>query len=82
MFLRLKFLEYDNHTIHPDWRLSLDYAPLTVNISIFKEYIQTRKYTLVKNSKEKNKFINKLIEAIKGINMENIQNEEALNQII
>jgi len=60
----------------------LDYAFLTVNISIFKEHIQTRKHTLVKNSKEENKFIKKLIEAIKGINMENIQNEEALNQII
>jgi len=82
MFLRLEFLKYDNHTIYPTWRLSSDHAFLTVNISIFKEHIQTRKHTLVKNSKEENKFINKLIEAIKGINMENIQNEEALNQII
>jgi len=42
MFLRLESLEHDNHTIHPDWRLTLDHVLLTINISIFKEHIQTR----------------------------------------
>jgi len=36
MFLRPEFLEHDNHTIYPDWRLTSDHAPLIVNISIFK----------------------------------------------
>jgi len=82
MFLRLEFLEHDNYTIHLNWRLTSDHAPLTVNISIFKEYIQTRKCTLVKNSKEKDNFINNLIEAIKEMNMENIQSKEVSDQII
>jgi len=82
MFLRPESLEHDNHSIYPDWRLTSNYALLTVNISIFKEHIQTRKWTLVKNSKEEEKFINKLFEAIKRLNMENIQNVEVLEHII
>jgi len=76
MFLRLEYLKHDNYTIYPDWRLSSDYVPFTVNISIFKEYM------LVENSKNKDKFINKLIKIIKGTNMENIQNKDVLNQIV
>ena len=82
MFLRLGFLEYNNHIIYPDWRLTSDHALLTVDILISEEHIQTRKHVLVKNSKEENDFINKLIEAIKGINTENIQRKEVLDQII
>ena len=37
---------------------------------------------LVKNSEKENNFINNLIEAIKGINTENIQSKEVLDQII
>jgi len=43
IFLRPESLEHNNHTIHPDWRLTSDHAPLTVDISIFEEHIQTRK---------------------------------------
>ena len=82
MFLRLELLEYDNHTIHPDLRLTSDYTPLTVDISIFKEHIQTRRCMLVKNSEEEDKFINKLIETIKEMNTENICNKNVLDQII
>jgi len=82
MFLRPESLEYNNHTIHSNLRLTSDHAPFTVNISIFKEYIQTRRCTLVKNGKEENKFINELIEAIKEMNTKNICNKNILNQII
>jgi len=57
MFLRLESLEHDNHTIHPDWRLTSDHALLTINIFIFKKYTQTRKQTLAKNSKKEENFI-------------------------
>jgi len=75
-------LEYNNHTIHSNWRLTLDHTSLTVNISIFEEHIQTRKCILVKNSKEEDNFMNNLMEAIKEMNMENIQSKEVLDQII
>jgi len=37
---------------------------------------------LAKNSEKEDNFINDLIEAIKGINTENIQSKEVLDQII
>ena len=81
MFLRLESLEYDNHIIHPDWRLTSDHTPLNINISIFEEHIQTRKRMLVKNSKEEF-FIKELIEAIERLNTENIQSKEVFEQIV
>ena len=60
----------------------MDHASLTIDISIFKEHIQTRKRMLVKNNKEEESFVNKLIEAIKRLNIENIQSKEVLEQIV
>ena len=82
MFLRVESLKHDNHTIYSDWRLTFDHAPLIINISIFEKHIQTRKLMLVKNSKEEKYFLNELIEAIKEINIENIQSKEVLKLIV
>jgi len=71
-------LEHNIYSIHPDWRLTSDYAPLTVNIAILKENIQTRRQILVKSSKEEENFISELIIAIIGLNIENIPNKEVL----
>jgi len=34
IFLRYSSEELENHTIHPEWRLALDHASLTITISI------------------------------------------------
>jgi len=81
MFLWLNSSELNNHLIYSDWRLLSDYVPFTIDISIFKKYISTKKHIIVKNSKEKN-FINKLIETIKSLNMEQISSKEILKQIV
>ena len=70
IFLQPNSSELNNHLIHPDWRLSSDYVPLTVDISIFKEHIPTKKHTIVKNSKEVKNFIIELIETVKSLNTE------------
>jgi len=57
-------------------------VPLTVSIIVTKEHIQTRKCTIVKNSKEEENFIAKLIKAIKRLNIKNIPCREVLEQII
>jgi len=68
--------------IYPDWKLSLDYTSLSVNITVIEEHVQTKKCTLVKNSKEEEKFIEELINTIAKLNTENISNKEMLEQIV
>ena len=82
MFFRLGSLEHDNHSIYMDWHLTSNYVPLTVNIAIFEEFFQSKRCILVKNSEEEDKFIVKLIEATKMLNMEDIQSKEVLEHII
>ena len=52
--------------------------PLTIDIAIIEEHIQTKKYTIVKNSKKEMNFITELIETIKSLNTEQISNKEIL----
>ena len=82
MFLRPELIEHNNHSIHPNWKLTSNHASLTINISIFKEYIQTRRQMLAINNKEEEYFLNKLINTIKKINAENIQSKEVLKSVI
>ena len=67
--------------IYPEWGLLSDHAPLTVDIVIIK-YIQTKKYTIVKNSEEEKNFIAGLIEAVKRLNIEHISTKENLEWIV
>ena len=82
MFLYLNSSEHDNHHIHPDWRLTSDYAPITIDISILKKHVQTKKQSLIKNSEEETHFIDELINSIKGLNIESIQSIDTLEAII
>lgn len=49
-----------------------------VDIHITKEFIQDKRCTIVKNSKEKEEFTSDLIEAIKKINISYLVNKESL----
>ena len=82
IFLRLNSLEFDNHTIHSELHSELhylsNYALLIVDISIIKEFIPNKQYTIIKNSEEENKFITDLIKTIKKIGTEQISNKNLL----
>lgn len=82
MFLRANLLELNNHMIHLEWRYLSDHAPLTVNIFINKEYVPTKRHTIIKNSEEEVKFIAELINDIKRLNTENLTSKVTLNQTI
>ena len=82
MFLRLYSLEHNNYSIHLEWYLTFDHAPLSIDIVIFEGNIQTKKHTIVKDSEEEYNFINNLIEAIKDLNTEKIQSKEDLKHIV
>ena len=51
MFLRYGSPELDHHSILPEFHLSLDHAPLVIDITISEEIIQTSKFTKLLSSK-------------------------------
>ena len=82
VFLHLNFQEFNNHYIHSDWRLTLDYTPISVDISIIKEYIQIKKWSLIKNSDKESSFIKEVISFLKNIDTHSISSIEILELIV
>ena len=82
MFLCFESDELDNYSIHLDWRLASDHAPLMITISIIEEHIQTKKQTIVKDSKKERIFVKELIEAIKDIDTNDLSNVDCFNKVI
>jgi len=82
MFLQFRSEELDNHSIQPEWYLTSDYAPLTITILIVKEYIQTKKQMIVKDSDEKKTFINDLIKTIRSINISDSLDVKSLENVV
>ena len=78
MFLQSGSNELNNHSIHPEWQLSSDYAPITVSIPIAEENIVTSKFSIVKNSKEKENFIKDVSYIIKNINISDLSDSNKL----
>ena len=82
MFLQFGSEELDNHSIHPEWHLISDHAPLIITIPIIKEHIQTKKQMIVKDSDEEKTFIEKLIKTISSINTSNLSNVDSLKNVV
>ena len=82
MFLQSSFTKLNNHFIYPNWRISLDHAPLTVSILITKENIISSKFSIMKNSKEETAFIKDISYAIKNLGISNLSNINKLEDIV
>ena len=82
VFLYLSSPEFNHHCIHPNWRLSLDHALITVKVSICKERISHIWWLLAKGSDEENQFIKNIIQIIKNVNITIIQNAEILKEVV
>ena len=78
IFLRYGSLKLDQHLIHPDFQLSSDYAPLSINIPISKEDIQTFKLSLAPKSDQETTFIEDIILNFKNIDTFYINDTEKL----
>jgi len=61
MFLRCGSAELDRHFILPDYRLSSDHAPLTIDIPIGDEIVQLTKLSVAPGSDQKKDFIKDVI---------------------
>ena len=82
VFLQSNLTEHDNYPIHPNWRLTSDHAPITVNILIVEECIHTMKQSLTKNSKKEDHFIEELTNFIKNLKTNSILNSNTLEEIV
>jgi len=59
-----------------------NYAFLVVDISIIEEFIQDKRRIIIRNSKEEEKFVSKLISIIRNINTSNISSKELLKEVV
>jgi len=82
MFLRYGSLELDEHSILPNLQLSSDHAPLSIDIPIFKEIIQTSKLSLAPKSDHEAAFIENIISNFKIIDTSNIKDTKKLEQVV
>ena len=82
MFLHSDSSKLNCHVIHPSWRLTSNYAPLTITITIEEEYIMNTKLSLSKNSKQEEEFIKEVICVFKSLDTTNLVDHESLEQII
>ena len=73
MFLWYRLSELDHHSILPESRLSSDHTPLSVNIPIVEEIIQTLKLTLAPKSNQESNFIKDIISNFKFLDTTNIE---------
>ena len=81
MFLRTESEKFNNHTISPNIRYPLDHTSLSVFIIVEKEFIQEKKWSIVRNSDEEKESVNKFRCRISSIVTSNITRCEILKYI-
>ena len=72
MFLHSSSPKLDSHHILSENRLSSDHAPLSVEIPIIEEVIQSLKFTILSKSNQEKAFIDEVILNYKSLNTNNI----------
>jgi len=78
MFLCYSSSKLNQHSILPESRLSSDHAPLSVDIPLFEEIIQTSKLTLASKSDQESAFIEDIISNFKNLDISNIEDIDKL----
>ena len=81
MFFKTGSEEFNNHLISPDLQSLLDYVPLLVSIIIEEEFIQEKKWSIVRNSDKEKEFINEIICRLESTEITNITNCKQLEHI-
>jgi len=82
MFLWVNSEEINTYSILSDLWNPSNYAFLTVNIIISKEFIQDKWWTIIKNSVKEKDFINELKNIVGNINTTNISDSKLLERIV
>jgi len=82
MFLRCGSSKLDRHSIHPNSRLSPDHAPLTVDIPICDEIIQSTKLVITPKSNQEKEFFKDVFVSFTLLDTLNINSVKNLNSIV
>ena len=82
MFLCNESTKLNNHSIHPDWRLSSDHTPLTVTIPIAEEYITLSRLSIPKKSEEEAIFVKEATAIIKNLDTSNLTDSVKLENLV
>jgi len=82
MFLRSGSIELDHHTILSKSQLSSDHAPLSIDIPICDEVIQSSKLVITPGSDQEKEFIKDVMSSLVSLDTSNIESVESLNQIV
>ena len=82
MFFHSRLSKLNCHSIYPSWRLTSNYAPLTIIITIEKEHVMTSKFSLLKDSEDKEEFIKEVTRIFKLLNNIILRDQESLEQVI
>jgi len=82
MFLWYRSSKINQHSIHPEWRLTSNHAPLSIAIPIVDEIINTSKLSIQQKSKQESAFIEEVISSFKNFDSSNITNKECLEYTV
>ena len=82
MFLHSGSAELDHHFILPNYCLSSNHAPLTIDIHIGIEIIQSTKLSIIPGSDQEKEFIQNIISNLIILDTSNIDNAEKLDLVI
>ena len=82
MFLHCGSYELDHHSIHPGNHLSLNHTPLSIEIPIIKEVIQSSKLTIHPKSNQKTAFVEEVISSLKSLDTSVIDDSNKLESIV
>jgi len=82
MFLQYGSNDVNQHSIHPDWHLTSDHAPLSITISIVDEVVNTSKLSIQQNSEQEITFVEEVILIFKNLDTSNITDKECLENTV
>ena len=82
IFLRYRSNDINQYSIHPDWHLTSDHAPLSITISIIDEVVNTSKLSIQQNSKQEIAFVEEVISIFKNLDISNITNKKCLENMV
>jgi len=82
MFLYSGSSELNNHSIHPDWQLTLDHASLTIIIPIVEDSVNTTKHLIIKDSEEEVFFVKEVTNSVRNLNTSSLPDIASLDSVV